>query len=738
MALSEKRRELILDLSLGIIFPIIVTFILLLPLYIKPGFIFHGDAGWYMYARIPVILEQMIFTWHEGPLSSNGFFFLALELALLAFGSYFANHAMVFILAFLPGVTSYFSIRKTLNLIYGDQSIIFVQISAVIGSIFYLVNWQNYGLTSPTLSWSLSYIILPVLTYFIIKIYKERKFQDIFFFALISMLGDTVPDWVVFLFIETLILLIAIIIFSVSDFRKFLRYILTTVYLVIVTLVANAYMLVEIIGGFTFGVGGAFATYGTPSSEILAAKGESYFHLIDVLMFGQPNFYSFGLNLKNWSSLNVTIIMSAVALFMYVLWTSIKYGKLKLSFTNPLSHTIYFSLMITISLFLAKGFNPPFGYLYKYVILLSPQGLVGITLDVQPWLILAALSYSFLFSVGLYYAFFRLIYEPPGDSEKKVKKTKSKPPNYFNKEYFIKSASVVIVIILLGGAITSAISGTYIKLESSTYSEYSPLYYPESYVKVTDYLESVDPNAYATWIPFNGAYSWEDNYSVKNLLSNVGGDLSQNFVNPQYLYSYLNNNGTRDLANLLTIGNIKYLIIDQSGVSPVNLSFRQLISLVEEQNDIRLVYQYSWLTIFENEMNFSVVQAIHYSQSVIANASNIEVYSVFDPHIGDVKEVSPVLYTFNYYSTNTTLILFHKAYSNMWLLSFNGNKYKPISLCNGTEMGFIVEKGYGHLTLYYELQTYYYIGAGITASFVVLSLIFKLRCKKRTHKRNPP
>ena len=728
MVEPEKRREILYDFSLGVIIPAIVTFIILLPLYLRPGYIFHGDAGWYLYASIPVYLKLIIFTWHQGPLASNGLFFLALQLPLLIFGSYFANHAWVFLLAFLPGVTSYFCIKKTLELIYGPSKNVLRYVSTVVGSVFYLINWQNYGLIEPTISWAPSYIILPILTYLLIKIYKERRMQDILIFALVSMLGDTVPDWIVFSFIEIIVVLIVVLIFNISKVNKFSRYLLTTFYLVVATILANAYMLVEIIGGFLSGVGGTFAAYGAPSSEILAAKNESFFHLVDVLMFGQPNFYSFGLNPKNWTSLNVTIIMSAIVIFVYIVMSSVKHKRFRISFTSPIPYSIYFFLLIMISLFLSKGFNPPLGFLYKYVILLSPPGIVGITLDVGPWFILAALSYSFLFSIGLYYAFFEIVYEPPVEKKQKVLKTKMKSLNYFNGDYFLRSATVVVVVILLGGAIASAMGTTYTKLESSTYPDYSPLYFPEPYIEVTDYIKYSNSSAYVTWIPYNGAYSWERNYSIYNLLSDLGGDLSENFVNPQYLYPYLENN-TTDLANLLTVGNIKYLIIDQSGVSPVKMSFQNLMRLIERQSDIKLVYQYSWLTVFKNEENFSVIQAEDYSNMTIGNSSILEGNNLHVPHISAIREVSPVQYTFNYYSTKTSLILFHKVYSNLWVLTLNGVQYRPIPLYNGSEMGFNVEQGYGHVTLYYELQNYFYIGAGITIIFAVASIWY-------IHKRN--
>lgn len=727
MAIPEKRREFLFDFLLGILIPAIVTFIILLPLYSKPGYIFHGDEGWYQYSSISVMLKLMFYAWHGGPQSSNNFFFSGMEIIPLLLGSYFANHAMTFLLAFLPGLTSYFSIKKILNLIYPSNSLLGKSLTAIIGSVFYLVNWQNSALTNPTISWSFSYIILPVLMYLVLKIYKERKLKDIFLFALVSMFGDAIPDWIVFMLIGIVVILVALLLYNIYNLRKYTKYLLTSVWLVLATFAANAYSFIEILGGFVYKAGGVFLVYGSPSSEIGTARGNSFYHLIDVLMFGHSTFYSFGLNPKNWSALNVCIILSAIAIFLYILYNSLKKNRWKLSFISPLAYSLYFLILITISLFLAKGFNPPLGSLYKYVILFSPPGIVGITYDVGPWFILAALSYSFLFSIGLYYAFFKIVYEPPDNKEGKDEGKKSNSRNFFDKDYFTKSAAFVIIVILLGGAIAAAATTTDVTLKSYTYPAFSPMYYPQPYAEVNNYIESMNPNAYVTWIPYNGAYSWEDNYSINNLLGNLGGDLTLNFVDPQYLYSYLENNSTTNLANLLTVGNIKYLIIDQSGVSPVKMSFQNLINLIKKQSSIKLVYQYSWLTVFENEENFSIVQVEPFSNVSGGNISNASGVNSQKPVVDSLRKISPVQYTFNYYSRTTALVIFHQVYSNMWLLTLNGVKYEPIPLYNGSEMGFIVEKGYGQATLYYELQTYFYVGGGISSIFVVFTLWYFFR-----------
>ena len=734
----ENAKHKLLNVVLGILLPAAVTTILLFPLLVKSGYIVHGDAGWYLFSSIPVILKYMIYTWNEGPLTAGGFFYMALELPLLLFGSYFANHALTFLLAFLPGVTSYFSIYKILNIIYADKRNAWKYIATSVGSVFYLVNWQNYGLTNPTLSWAPSYIILPILSYLAIKIYKDGKMLDIFYFALISILGDSVPAWIVFLSIEILVLLVALLLLNLNNIKNLLKYTKTSVYLIIAILAANAYTFVVTLAGFFYKAGGTFLVYGSPASKVITAKNESFFHLIDVIMFGQPKIYSFGVNPQNWTLLNITILLSAVAIFLYILAGSAIDGGKKLSFANPLSYCIYFIILLGVSLFLAKGFNPPFGNLYKYVILISPPGIVGITLDVEPWFIMAALSYSFLFSIGLYYAVRRLYSERPEIVQPLVNKVEGNSLGYFNKSYFAKSASFVIIVLLLGGAIASATVSTDTMLNNYTYISYNPIYYPQPYIEVSDYISIHNPNAYVTWIPYGGAYFWEKNYSIYNLITNLGGDISPNFVNPEYLYPYLSSNETKYLANLLTIGNVKYLILDESGISPINKSFNELFSFINEQTNIQLVFQSKWLYVFENVLSFSIIQATYYQYGSIPTNSNFSLQEKPNLNIKNIREVNPVQYAFNYYSSDQTLVIFHSPYSSMWELDFNGKIYRPISLYNGTETGFIIPKGYGQITIYYGLQTFFYIGSAISIAFLAIFLAYftKRRKPKKRSQRN--
>ena len=259
-------------------------------------------------------------------------------------------------------------------------------------------------------------------------------------------------------------------------------------------------------------------------------------------------------------------------------------------------------------------------------------------------------------------------------------------------------------------ALFSAMQTTNVEFESYTYQAFSPKFYPEPYIHVTNYVDKKSPNAYVTWVPSNGAYQWEDNYSVKNLLSNLGGDLSPNFVCPNYIYPYLDRNNVTNLSSILSIENVRYLVLDESGQLPNNLNFNKTFNFLLNQTNISLVYKDQWLYVFKNNANMSLVSRDH---TVINN----------------IKEINPVDYKLYYNSNNTSLITFKKLYSPLWSLQFNGKSYKPISINNGEETGFILPKGSGNIIIYYELQTYFIFGSIITLLFMIFALIYFKRDK---------
>lgn len=605
---TSSRFRIGMMLTLGFLLPAVLVLILYYPLFSIPGYIFHGDEGWYFYFNSHVVIKDMVYAWvNDVPNTSNSIPYYIVELPLTVLGSYGANHALVFLLAYLPGVIAYFSIYKTIGLLYPNGGELRAILASAVGSTFYLINWQNYGLTNPMLTWSFSYMILPALTYLLIKIYKERKVGDILLFSIISVVGDPLPAWMLFIGIEAILIFIGVLIVNIKSVKNLIATLKVTVYLIAFTFVANAFVFFETVAGFLFRAGGAYLTFGSPVSEISLTKSLSFYNFRDVIMFGQSKFYFFGVNPQNWTPLNISIITFAIFLFIFIV--ARKEVKQVVKYVSSL-----FFIMLLGSLFLAKGFNPPLGGIYKYVILASPPGIVGITRDVESWLILAALCYSFIYSLGVYVVFSYLSFNIKRKTENQASKIDcdNHKKDLSTKKMSISLKKVVVLsftLLLLFSSLASALYTTNVEFDSYTYPAFSPRYLPEPYIVLSAYIQQYYPNEYVTWIPYSGEYSWEDNYSIKNVITNLGGVISEHFVNPSYLYPFLDRANFTSLATLLSYNDIRLLIVDTSGIPPNGMGFQETLSFLKTQTNLVQIYEIGWLYVFENTENLKVVQS---------------------------------------------------------------------------------------------------------------------------------
>ncbi len=426
---NEKILILLIDILLGIILPAILVLILLGRLIFGSGYIFFGDEQATIFYYQKNSIDLMIYSWFSGsPTSSVTVVFSLISTSLIEiFGTYYANHLLTFLIPYLSGPFFYFS---TINLMkyFKIKRVFIIRISATIGAIFYLINWQNPNLITPLYTWGMSYMITPILVYFLVKIFDSHKKTDILKFALISTVGDSVPMWI----ITVGLFIIIIMILTIIDTRKVRSLLLLTkdtLYLLLFTILANAYFLFETLGGFLNGVGGQYTAYGSISSSISTAHTSSFLNLYDVFMFGQPAYSFFGQNPKNFTILNISIPLVVI---FFVSWFIAGHIKIKIkkdkysnrkyiieysrhsnsmifknmnNFNSKLlkKFMLTIGILLIISLVLSKGYNSPFGSFYTLAITLSPPGLLGITRDVTPFLMISALCYAYIFLISSFF-----------------------------------------------------------------------------------------------------------------------------------------------------------------------------------------------------------------------------------------------------------------------------------------------------------------------------------------------
>ena len=120
---------------------------------------------------------------------------------------------------------------------------------------------------------------------------------------------------------------------------------------------------------------------------------------------------------------------------------------------------------------------------------------------------------------------------------------------------------------------------------------------------------------------------------------------------------------------------------------------------------------------------------------------NIEQTNVFtNTTVSKFVMVSPVDYNGVYSSNTTSMVALAQPYSPLWVLTFNGKTYSPISVDNGLLNGFLLPRGYGHFVIYYKLQEYNNIGFTVTGIsfgiFFIIGIAYIVKRKRIKYEKN--
>ncbi|MBX8631477.1 MAG: hypothetical protein J9259_03010 [Thermoplasmata archaeon YP2-bin.285] len=600
-----------MDVLFGVVVPIVTASLMEYPLVFGKGYSFYGNQEWGFYWTPLNMFSNVVYTWNYGPNLPNLLFFDFFNSALLLAGNYVANHLATLTMVAIPGITSYFAIIWSFSLF--NRSTISAKentvrkVASLAGSIFYTINWQSPALITPVVNnWFYSYAIMPILFYLMFKTFKQRKTLDVLSFGAISSFGIMTPTWIVFVPLAMIIYLTIDVLSSKRYLKTFKNDFLTIILLAGSALIFNAFMVIPTISAAYLDVGGIFSSF-PRNSQVGVAIGSSYLKLIDVLMFGQPTFHSFGWSYQNWTFLNIFIPLTAVAAL----------------FLAPFKkrYVLFFFSLLLISLFLAKGVNPPFGQLYVYLVQYSPSLVVGITRDVEPWLMLSALAYSFLIAMLV---FGSLNLPKPKELLTNLKKPLKeievtvldgeKDSEIITRRFRIPNSTIVklIAIAVVVTALFATLSTSESTLHSYTFVRYEPLSPPSPYFHAMRYFSNMSSNTTVMWMPNGGDFSWKDNYSY--VLGPAGGNFYQNSVSSSVIHSYIYFNNTLELGKILAVLGVGYLVYDSSGNVSYNghlMNSSYVRHFLSEQKDIKLVKRFGFLYIYKNEENVQALYAGH-------------------------------------------------------------------------------------------------------------------------------
>ncbi|MGC9084538.1 MAG: hypothetical protein ACP5ME_15360, partial [Anaerolineae bacterium] len=355
-----------------------------------------------------------------------------------------------FLLAFLPGPAAYFGILRTIEL-YRAGSLP-ARLAAAAGSLFYLINWQNPGLITPMFTWAPSYIVLPLLLYLALRAISRRDLLAAALFGAVASLGDSVPTWIPFMAVFVLVALLVHLAAEPGAWRGRLA---AAAMLVASSLVFSLYVVLPAGVGFTSRAGGAYIAYQSVSWGFVVFQ--SFYRLIDVLMYGQPSFYYFGFNPRNWGILSPFILASAALPALLAR----RMGRgLALAYSSV-------AMSLAAAIFLAKGANPPLGGLYRLVAAITPPGVAGMIWEPTFWTQLVGLTLSFSMAISALLGI-ELVLDR-GPSSRRI--------------------LGVLLIALVALGLAAGIRSASISLGYYTYERFEPTFPPGQYFQLMEYVE---------------------------------------------------------------------------------------------------------------------------------------------------------------------------------------------------------------------------------------------------------
>ena len=708
----NEIRNYLLDIVLGLIIPIIATFILLSPLLLRQGIPFYGDETWYLpISSCYWYMKTIPYSWIEGrcPIIHTEIpRVIILSLLSPIFGLEIAVKVYVLLIPSLVGISTYLALRilsKEWPLFEDEMS---AKLFSFTGALFMLLPFTNSGLIGVATAPAWSCIILPLSFTLLIRYFKHGSSEDLILLCVSSFFAIANPFWI-YLMSIMLILYVGVEVSVHCNKSTIFKRLMVTAFVI---LAFNMFWLVPTISGYLLGAGGLFQTY--VPEKLISFEGLRFlghWNLLDVIMVGEHEHYFFWPHPQNYGPLNAIIPILAV--------TSI------LIFRKN-KYVLFIALTLVMGIFLTKGVWEPGGYLYYLIASGLPYGAGAILRTPTKFVPLVTFSYAFL--IGLFIAKF---YEKLGSLSPK-------------KHYF----KLILIGSLVFLVLSSITYGTLLDLQSYTWPRYKPTYIPSIYDEINHWLSKQEGNFKVMWIPSGGAYVWKpyiitafpDLYSSKPAVSFTK-------IYPEPLKSMDN------IGKLLKALGVKYVIYHGDSLDYPN---EEILRDLLKQKDLKVVYTYPRIAInmsvsprevtvpfvvFENEEYSGPI----YIQSLVLTGlegevnDSLQVSKAGTAGLLNYKQISPVEWKVTVNASNPFILVFTESYDRLWRAYVNGKEIEPIALY-GLINGFLInETGILCIKIYYTLQTYYNIGlftSGI--SFIILTFLCIYRGSPRKYQSRGP
>jgi hypothetical protein len=541
---------------LGVLIPILISFILLSPIITDKGIPAYGDTNYLGVNKASYYFSplRMLYSWSDGKgpeihISDFSYIFLYL--------SYFLDKEIVIkayliLCGSLAGILTFFAmiiLLREWGFTYPvSKEAVYISIFA---SLFYMLVFVNSSLLSGASSPGWIYSTIPLAFALSVRYLRRGRVTDLLLLFIVSMIGFTQPNWLLNLSIIFVIYTLFETLIGTASYNY--RTIIKRASLVlIIVLLSKFYVFTSSVVGYLLGGSGIFSTYTSektisfPSLAFL-----SKWSILDIFMLGERQYFYFWLHPQNYTPFNILIpVLATISLFMY----------------RKNSYVIFILIIFAIGVFLSKGVNDPAGYLYYVLAKELPYALGAALRNPGKFISLVTFSYSFLIGISIL-KLYRTI----------VKRKKMKP--YKAKLLITLLACVVLSLIM---------HGTLQDLQAYTWIRFKPVYVPETYNNLNNYLvEQKSQGSFKVmWIPSGGAYVWKP-YIITAFPDILSSKPAVYFgkVYPEPLRS------VRDIGELLKALGVRYVIYHGDSISYPN---EEILRYLLNQEDLKIAYKLNY------------------------------------------------------------------------------------------------------------------------------------------------
>jgi hypothetical protein len=546
-------------------------------------------------------VSRLFYTWNpwvdlglpSDNLSKLPFYCFFAVLQILGCELLIAQKAYYFFVFFLSGTSMYYLMSTIVTSEKdGKESKESRRVICLFSALFYMFNpYTMIFLHKPIIF--LVYALIPfILGLFIKGLTSQTSFRHKFYAAIVySLISITFPNYN-FLIISIGIAILYSIFSIVTKKSCFRECVVSLIVLPIFFAIINLWWILPAYNNL-------YSLLRTEKVVPLTFWAHTHSSIIEVIrLFGHWAFYS-SVSGKPFVPYAHIYLSNPLVILITFIIPLLAFAALLLK--PKKAHVFFFSCLAIISIFLAKGVNPPLGEIYRWFLLSVPFSK-AFRVSTTTFLALVALSYSCLigFTCGNIHSKLSQLNTTSTSNKRRLLKNLN--------QFLITSALILVILANSWPLLTGDVFVNW----------YNPPYrgveVPEYYLEAEEWLCEQEGNFRIFILPHVGLYmatKW--GYQGSNiyhfffsrpLIIDTPSLYTRSFSSEviEYLYETFYNNRTIYFGKILGLLAVKYIIVDTS----INTDFYGLpsvdrdLALLSSQSGIVLLKKFGNLYIYEN------------------------------------------------------------------------------------------------------------------------------------------